>query len=246
MRKIICLISLCLLFALPLQAMAQTEPALKLSVTQEDMIYVAVALEGGVEGVSLGVTTEIDHLLLESVPSASKWSVKGLISDFNDKGQGVWLANNAQMLEGEIVVLAFRARGTESFETEIKCTLIVKNGTQEVGRYTTQTMLKVAGDPPKATEQTVPAATTEKTPATTEKIPATEPVASQSTEAAPIATQEPTSPETTAATTETVAVETVTEEPEKEAADANTWGIFLLAGVGAVVVVLVLRRKKRK
>jgi len=248
MKRCLCFLLLCLL--LPVQVFAQTEPALKLSVRQEDMIYVTVSLEGGVEGISLGVTAEIDHLLLESVPDASQWKVQGLLSDFNDRGQGVWTTDKLKTLEGELVVLAFRPRSAEPFETKITCTLIVKNGAQEVGRYSADTTVKMTKKETSATQPTVGKPTTpvtkptEAMPTTLTTVPAT---------TAPAVTGNVTTdqvgPETTgttAATQPSVGEGMSAEPPDDSVETNNTWIIWVLVGIGALAVAVggpVMRRR---
>ena len=244
MKRYICLAIVCLILLLPVRAMAQTEPALALSVSYEDTIYLTVALEGGVEGTSLGVTGEIDDLLLESVPSASKWKVEGLLSDFNDRGQGVWTTDKPRTLEGDIVVLAFRARSAEPFETKVTCTLIVKNGAQEVGRYTAQTTVAVKGSASVPTEATVPAPTQGK-PDPQPTGETTQGTAPQTVTSAP--TEAVTAAPTDAAAAETDAVTTASTETLETPADTKlVWWALPLAAVGAAAAGFWLYSKKSK
>lgn len=137
MKKLFCLVGALVLAAvLPLTAAALEQPMSVTAESADGLIYVTVALTEPVEGTTLGVSSSFDTGLLQAEPGQCQWKVQGMLSDFNEDGYGVWTATSAMSFAGDVVVLAFRPLSDEAVSTEISCTLIVKNGAREAGRFT--------------------------------------------------------------------------------------------------------------
>ena len=149
MKKLISIAALLLLAALlPLTAFAQSQ-ATDATVQPGETVYITVSLATPLEGTTLGVSSVFDDALLAPLEKESRWQVKGLVSDFNEKGMGVWTTSSAVTLQGDMVVLAFRTLSDLPFTTEVTCTLIVKNGSEELGRF--EAVAKVTQQEPQPT-----------------------------------------------------------------------------------------------
>lgn len=104
-----------------------------------DTVYLAVMLDSTVTGDSMGISYTYDDAVLEAVPAASTWNVQGVLQDFDDKNQGVWASDAARALNGTVCVLAFRIRPEAKLtQTTVSCTVVIRNGSAEVGSYTAQ------------------------------------------------------------------------------------------------------------
>ena len=150
MKKIrILAMLLALLLSLSTAVMAE-ENALTLSdasVREDETIYLTLRLNTSVIGDTLGISYTFDSAVLEPVLSSCTWSQKGVISNFNKEHAGVWAADQAKDLAGDICVLAFRVKsGVKLTETTVSCKLIIKNGAVSQGTYTAQATVTYACD----------------------------------------------------------------------------------------------------
>lgn len=104
------------------------------AVGDNDIIFLTVSLKGESVGDTMGITYTYDEKVLEAVTEQCEWLKDGILSDFNINGeQGVWAARTAADLSGDICVLAFRVRsGVKLTNTEVKCDIVIKNGSQTV------------------------------------------------------------------------------------------------------------------
>lgn len=181
------LAALVLAALLPITALAQSElAATDATVQPGETVYITVSLNTPLEGTTLGVSTVFDEELLAPAQKGSRWQVKGLLSDFNEKGMGVWTTSEVVTLQGDMVVLAFRTLSDQPFSTEVVCTLIVKNGSEEVGRFDATATVTQQEPQPTAQETTGAAEQTEGTvfvtkPAETIAAP-TQPTSRQTTD----------------------------------------------------------------
>lgn len=140
MKKIIMSLVACLLLgALALTGLA-AENALVLSSVDAapgEMIYMTLSLTEPVVGDSMAVTYTYDTNILEPVPGSCSWEQKGMLQDFGKTNDaGVWAGKETVKLQGDICVLAFRVLDKAKLvQSTVTCTLIVKNSSQEAGRY---------------------------------------------------------------------------------------------------------------
>ena len=148
MKKIsILAMILAVLLTLSTAVMAE-ENALTLSdasIREDETIYLTLRLNTSVIGDALGISYTFDSAVLEPVLSSCTWSQKGTLSNFNKEHAGVWAADKAKDLAGDICVLAFRVKsGVKLTETTVSCTLIIKNGSVSQGTYTAQAKITYA------------------------------------------------------------------------------------------------------
>ena len=241
MKRFVCLLT-ALLMVLMLPTVAQAEDQLSVTVKNGDTVYVTVVLNQVIEGTTMGVSCSLDTALLKPVIDECKWEVEGLLSDFNDKGMGVWTTDKAMKLEGDMVTLAFRPLTDQPFSTDITCTLIVKNGGDEVGRFSVVGTVTLDG---KQTVETQPV----ESAATVPETPATESQKTQPTFATEGATQ-PTGTMPSVGATETFFYSYptyATEDVDGAAPPNNSWLLWALGIVvvgAAVAVVLIVKKKK--
>lgn len=142
MKKIsILAVILAILLTFSTVAMAE-ENALTLSdahVREDETIYLTLRLNKSVTGDAIGISYTFDSAVLEPVLSSCTWSQKGTLSNFNNEHAGVWAANKATDLAGDICVLAFQVKdGVKLTQTTVSCTLVIKNGADEQGTFTAQ------------------------------------------------------------------------------------------------------------
>lgn len=139
MRKLTIFAAICvLLSAMILVASADTGSLTMTDVQASpgDVIQITVSLNEDVKGNAMGITYSYDTNQLKVLPDQCGWSTKGILKDFSSNQNGVWAVNDATDLKGDICVLVFQVLENATFtETEVSCTLIVKNGTKEVGTY---------------------------------------------------------------------------------------------------------------
>lgn len=110
-----------------------------------DTVYLAVKVNTPVAGNSIGISYAYDGAVLEAVPEACSWSIKGVLQDFDKNDQGVWATEKATELSGTVCVLAFRIReGIRFTETTVSCTLSIQNSGKEVAGYTAETTVSYA------------------------------------------------------------------------------------------------------
>lgn len=145
MKKIsILAVILAILLTLSTVAMAD-DNAITLSdahVREDETIYLTLRLHKSIIGDAVGISYTFDSAVLEPVLSSCAWSQKGALSNFNKENSGVWAANKANDLAGDICVLAFRVKdGVKLTETTVSCSLVIKNGAVEQGTFTAQAIV---------------------------------------------------------------------------------------------------------
>ena len=113
-----------------------------------DVVYVTVSLNEKAMGNSLAITFSADQSVLNWLPDESKWERKGILQDFGMMGNaGVWTTEQVQDLQGKVCTLAFRVVSDASFmDAQIECTVVVKNGAEQVGKYTAKTVISASCD----------------------------------------------------------------------------------------------------
>lgn len=106
------------------------------SVQTGQTVFVSVTLNEAVTADSLALTYSYDRATLTAIPESSQWSVKGVLDDFNNKNEGAWADKAAKSLNGEICLLAFRAKEDAKLaDTKVSVTLsFMKNG-NSVGKF---------------------------------------------------------------------------------------------------------------
>ena len=150
MRKFIItlmILMLCLNMAIGVHAAEEMLSIPDVSAQQGQTIYVAVTLTESVMGDAMGVTYSYDKAVLEAIPSSSTWGKQGMLQDFSRTDSGVWAVGQVQDLKGTVCVLAFRVKdGVSLTETEVTCTVTVKNDADTVGTYTATGKITAACD----------------------------------------------------------------------------------------------------
>lgn len=100
--------------------------------------YLKLELTQSTVGDAVGVAFEYDDSLLKPLESSCTWAREGLLQDFDtENGKGVWAVAVASDQKGLVCTLAFEVIAMGHFETKVDCTVIVKNGSAEVGTFTT-------------------------------------------------------------------------------------------------------------
>ena len=124
---------------LPCFAAGNTMTITDVAAEPGDVIYLTVMLNEKVSGNAVGVSCTYDKEVLTPVPSSSSWRIDSLMQDFNKKGSGVWASETTENLKGTLCILAFQVNSEASFvETEVSCTVIVKNDDKKVGTFTAE------------------------------------------------------------------------------------------------------------
>lgn len=138
-KLIVSLLALLLLGALALTGFAAENPMVLSSVEAApgDLVYMTLSLTEPVVGDSMAVTYTYDTNILEPVPGSCSWEYKGVLQDFGKTNDaGVWAGKETVKLQNDICVLAFRVLDKAKLvQSTVTCTLIVKNSSQEAGRY---------------------------------------------------------------------------------------------------------------
>lgn len=141
MRRICTLLlSVVLLLTLSVTAFA-AEENLKIhtaTAKKGETVYVTVELTESTVGNAMAVMYSYNEKHLKPVPASCSWANAGMLQDFDRRDAiGVWLAAESTDLKGGVCVLAFEVKTFAKFtETEISCTVSVKNGSESVGEYT--------------------------------------------------------------------------------------------------------------
>lgn len=140
MKKILIILLAVIAVAVLTTPACAAESGLKVSdvtVQEEETIYVPVSFRTEVTGTAIALEYTYDSKLLEILPEECRWIQKGTLSDFSKTGpQAVWASSGAKKLSGDLCVLAFRIVNMQSFtDTEIGCSITVKNGSETVGVY---------------------------------------------------------------------------------------------------------------
>ena len=145
MKKMICIVMVCILLSsLPLTVYAaNTLSVAHINGNPGELVYLSVELNDAVEGDTVGIQYSYDKTLLDARPKHSRWEVTGSIRDFSKaKPQGAWSNSAPVKLQGTLCVLAFRIKENAVFlNTEVTCTVTIKNAGQEVATYTADGMI---------------------------------------------------------------------------------------------------------
>ena len=141
MRRICTLLmSIALILTLSLTVFA-AEDALKIhtaTAKKGETVYVTVELTESVVGNAMAVMYSCNSKHLKPVPTSCSWAKTGMLQDFDRRDTiGVWATEESTDLKGGVCVLAFEVKTFARFmETEIRCTVSVKNGSETVGEFT--------------------------------------------------------------------------------------------------------------
>lgn len=102
-----------------------------------ETVRITVSLNEETVGNAVGIAYTYDETRLEALPEQCGWVKKGVLQDFGSRNQdGVWAVSDPVDLKGDVCILVFRALEEDSFvQTEVSCTLTVKNGDREVGTW---------------------------------------------------------------------------------------------------------------
>jgi len=113
-----------------------------------ETVYLTFKLKKPVTGTSIAVTYTCDREILKPIESSSTWEQKGMLQDFDTyKMTGVWAAQQAVELKGDICTVAFRVVTEQAhFDTKVTCTVKVKNGAEEVAGFTEEVLVSTACD----------------------------------------------------------------------------------------------------
>lgn len=141
MKKIcILLMSIALLLTLSLTVFA-AEDTLKIhtaTAKKGETVYVTVELTESVVGNAMAVMYSCNDKHLKPVSTSCSWAKTGMLQDFDRQDTiGVWACAESIDLKGGVCILAFDVKTFARFtETEISCTISVKNGSETVGEFT--------------------------------------------------------------------------------------------------------------
>ena len=140
MRKLLSFLmaaAMVLAMAVPAQAAADGIKLADVTVQESELLYIPVSLLSEVTATAVGLTYTYDSAVLEILPEKCSWSRQGTLSDFSKTGpQAVWAVDGAEVLSGDLCVLAFRVLNVNAFqETEVGCSVTVKNGADTVGVF---------------------------------------------------------------------------------------------------------------
>ncbi len=139
-RFCILLMSIALILTLSVTAFA-AEENLKIhtaTAKKGETVYVTVELTESVVGNAIAVMYSCNSKHLKPVPTSCSWAKTGMLQDFDRRDTiGVWAAAESTDLKGGVCVLAFEVKTFARFaETEISCTVSVKNNSETVGEFT--------------------------------------------------------------------------------------------------------------
>lgn len=105
-------------------------------------VYLTLELQESVKAAAIGVHCQYDSSLLEALPELCTWEIKSTLSAFEKDNKGVWAVENAEDIQGKLCVLAFRIRDNVAFDqTEVTCTVVIKDGAEEKVRTTVSGMI---------------------------------------------------------------------------------------------------------
>lgn len=151
MRKLISLGLLAvILLSLTLTGYAE-QPPIKMedvSVEAGQTVYLDIYLTKPVTANAIGIEFSCDESVLKPMPSSSTWKYDGVLEDFDPlRNVGVWASASLMELQGEILTLAFNVVTDKAyFETEVSCTVIMKNDSEKVLEYTAQAVVRAICD----------------------------------------------------------------------------------------------------
>lgn len=151
MKKIVTMLLVMMIFlAVPISVRAaSTMVTLSgASAKQGEMVYLDVTLSDCKKANTLGITMEYDSSVLKKVAGDCSWERKGTVQDFDvAKDNGVWGVSKKTDLNGKICTLAFRVKAdAEIGDTEVSCTVIVKNNSEKIGTYKAKATVSVEGE----------------------------------------------------------------------------------------------------
>ena len=151
MKKIVTLfLAIMMFFAIPVSVCASSTKVTLSGATAKrgQMVYLDVTLSDCKKANTLGITMEYDSSVLKKVASDCSWERKGTVQDFAvAKDNGVWGVSKKTDLNGKICTLAFRVKAdAEIGDTEVSCTVIVKNDSKKIGTYKAKATVSVADE----------------------------------------------------------------------------------------------------
>lgn len=123
--------------AVPAEASVSGITAADVTLQESETVYIPVSLNTAVTGTAMSLTYTYDASVLEILPEECSWIPAGALKDFSSTSRrAVWAAAGEKKISGDICVLAFRAVNVQTFtETQVSCTVTVKNGSRTVGEY---------------------------------------------------------------------------------------------------------------
>ena len=113
---------------------------------RNDYVYVTVALEDCADANTLDITYEWDSKVLTSIPAKTSWTTPVDMMEFDqiNKNHGVWYNPDANGIDGNICKLAFRVNENAKIgKTTVKCTVIVKDEAELIGKFTAEATIEV-------------------------------------------------------------------------------------------------------
>ncbi len=160
MKKIVTLLFAMMMFiAVPVSVCAASTMVTLSGATAKrgQMVYLDVALSDCKKANTLGITMEYDSSVLKKVASDCSWERKGTVQDFAvAKDNGVWGVSKKTDLNGKICTLAFRVKADADIgDTEVSCTVIVKNDSKKIGTYKAKATVSVADETAKEEQGSV-------------------------------------------------------------------------------------------
>jgi len=160
MKKIVTLLFAMMMFiAVPISVCAGSTMVTLSGATAKrgQMVYLDVTLSDCKKANTLGITMEYDSSVLKKVASDCSWERKGTVQDFAvAKDNGVWGVSKKTDLNGKICTLAFRVKADADIgDTEVSCTVIVKNDSKKIGTYKAKATVSVADETAKEEQGSV-------------------------------------------------------------------------------------------
>lgn len=160
MKKIVTLLFAMMMFiAVPVSVCAASTMVTLSGATAKrgQMVYLDVTLSDCKKANTLGITMEYDSSVLKKVASDCSWERKGTVQDFAvAKDNGVWGVSKKTDLNGKICTLAFRVKADADIgDTEVSCTVIVKNDSKKIGTYKAKATVSVADETAKEEQGSV-------------------------------------------------------------------------------------------
>lgn len=151
MKKVIIVLTALLMSAVLAVSVYAEQSIVKLEDTTSQpghTFFLKVSVTESLAGDTMGISYSYDEKVLEVVPESCKWEKAGILQDFskNDTA-GVWATGEIVDLYGTVCVLAFRVRSNaKPVETKVSCTLTVKSGAEEVGKFQTGATVTIVCD----------------------------------------------------------------------------------------------------
>jgi len=160
MKKIVTLLFAMMMFvAVPISVCAASTMVTLSGATAKrgQMVYLDVTLSDCKKANTLGITMKYDSSVLKKVAGDCSWERKGTVQDFAvAKDNGVWGVSKKTDLNGKICTLAFRVKADADIgDTEVSCTVIVKNDSKKIGTYKAKATVSVANETAKEEQGSV-------------------------------------------------------------------------------------------